>query len=58
MNAGIDIHVDVQNPRVAAVLNFLTNGFGYFYLRGERIKGFTVFIVLTFLSFSTSDAVV
>jgi hypothetical protein len=30
MNAGIDIHVDVQNPRVAAVLNFLTNGFGYF----------------------------
>jgi TM2 domain-containing membrane protein YozV len=45
VTAGIDPQVDVQNPRVAAILNFLTNGFGYFYL-GERTKGFSIFIVL------------
>ncbi len=32
-----------QNPRVAAVLNLLTNGFGYFYL-GQRAKGLIVFV--------------
>jgi hypothetical protein len=33
-----------ESPRTAAVLNLLTNGFGYFYL-GERTKGMIVMIV-------------
>ena len=33
------------NPRIAAVLNLLTRGFGYFYL-GESKKGFAVFFGL------------
>jgi hypothetical protein len=33
------------NPRVAAVLNLTTRGFGYFYL-GERKLGFAVFVGL------------
>lgn len=41
---GIDEEV-VENPRVAAILNLLTNGFGYIYL-GERRKGILFFIVL------------
>ena len=38
-----------QNPRVAAVLNLLTHGFGYFYL-GERGKGLLVFLGLRFVA--------
>jgi TM2 domain-containing membrane protein YozV len=34
-----------QNPRVAAVLNLLASGWGYFYL-GERAKGLMVFMVV------------
>jgi TM2 domain-containing membrane protein YozV len=34
-----------QNPRVAAVLNLLASGWGYFYL-GERVKGLLVFMVV------------
>jgi TM2 domain-containing membrane protein YozV len=40
-----------QNPRVAAALNLLTNGFGYFYL-GERVKGLIVFMVMRLLGFA------
>jgi TM2 domain-containing membrane protein YozV len=45
INRGQDETVDVQNPRVAVVLNLLTAGVGYFYL-GERTKGVTLFIVM------------
>ena len=38
-----------QNPRVAAVLNAITNGFGYFYL-GERRKGVITFVALAVLN--------
>jgi len=41
LNAGVDL--EAQNPRVAVVLNLVTNGFGYFYL-GERTKGFALVI--------------
>lgn len=34
-----------RNPRVAAILNLLTNGFGYFYL-GQKGKGVICFMVL------------
>jgi len=44
MATGIDPHV-VENPRVAAVLNLLTRGFGYWYV-GERKKGVLVFFLL------------
>ena len=43
INAGQDAQVDVQNPRVAVVLNLLTAGFGYFYL-GERTKGLAILV--------------
>ena len=43
INAGVDLQIDGQNPRVAAVLNSLTAGFGYFYLT-ERRKGILVFV--------------
>lgn len=45
INAGTDLLVDANNPRVATTLNFLTNGFGYWYL-GERKKGWIAFLVL------------
>ncbi len=41
-NRGIQPEM-VDNPRVAVVLNLVTNGFGYFYL-GERTKGIAVFV--------------
>jgi TM2 domain-containing membrane protein YozV len=44
MTAGTDPFVP-ESPRVAAILNLLTRGFGYFYL-GQRKAGFTVFIGL------------
>lgn len=42
-NAGIAGAVSGSNPRTAATLNFMTNGFGYFYL-GERMKGVLMFV--------------
>src|SRR5215471_9355697 len=44
MTAGTDPFVP-ESPRVAALLNLLTRGFGYFYL-GQRKAGFAVFIGL------------
>lgn len=44
ISAGIDPHV-VENPRVAAVLNLLTRGFGYWYV-GDRKKGVIIFFLL------------
>ena len=44
MTAGTDAFI-AENPRVAAILNLLTRGFGYFYL-GHRAAGFGVFIGL------------
>ena len=44
MTAGIDPFI-AESPRVAAILNLLTRGFGYFYL-GQRAAGFAVFIGL------------
>ena len=49
VNAGRDPG-PYQNPRVAAVLNLLTNGFGYFYL-GQRAKGLIVFLAMRLLGF-------
>lgn len=45
INAGISQYIVGNNPRIAAMLNLLTNGFGYFYL-GERKKGLICFFVL------------
>ena len=43
-NARVDGLLIRANPRIAAVLNLLTKGFGYFYL-GDRTKGVVCFIV-------------
>jgi hypothetical protein len=43
-NAGATILLVGANPRIAAVLNLLTKGFGYFYL-GDRTKGIVCFIL-------------
>lgn len=43
VNAGIASLISGSNPRTAATLNFMTNGFGYFYL-GERGKGVLMFL--------------
>jgi hypothetical protein len=45
VNRDIDLQVDGTNPRVAAVLNLLTKGWGYFYL-GHRKAGIIVFLAL------------
>jgi TM2 domain-containing membrane protein YozV len=50
VSRGEDELVDVQNPRVAVVLNLLTSGFGYFYL-GKRTKGITLFIAMQVVRF-------
>src|SRR5713226_5996536 len=42
MTAGTDPFI-AESPRIAAILNLLTRGFGYFYL-GQRAAGFAVFI--------------
>ena len=47
MTAGTDAFI-AESPRVAAILNLLTRGFGYFYL-GQRKAGFGVFFGLMFL---------
>jgi len=44
-NAGATPLLVGANPRVAAVLNLLTKGFGYFYL-GDRTKGIVCFILI------------
>jgi hypothetical protein len=44
INSGVDRY-NTENPRVAAVLNLVTRGFGYWYV-GERKKGFIVFFLL------------
>lgn len=44
MTVGTDPFI-AESPRVAAILNLLTRGFGYFYL-GQRALGFAVFIGL------------
>jgi hypothetical protein len=48
MTAGTDAFI-AESPRVAAILNLLTRGFGYFYL-GQRKLGFAVFFGLMFFS--------
>jgi len=48
VNRGIDEWVDGANPRVAAVLNLVTTGFGYFYL-GQKAKGLIIFFALKVL---------
>jgi hypothetical protein len=40
-----------MNPRVAAILNLLTRGFGYWYL-GERTKGLAVFVGLAVIPYA------
>jgi TM2 domain-containing membrane protein YozV len=45
-NAGVNVFLVGTNPRIAAVLNLLTKGFGYFYL-GDRVKGVVCFIACT-----------
>ncbi len=50
-NQGRDDLVDEQNPRVAATLNLLTAGFGYFYL-GEQTKGLTFFLAMLAIRFA------
>lgn len=44
MTVGTDPFI-AESPRIAAILNLLTRGFGYFYL-GQRAAGFAVFIGL------------
>jgi TM2 domain-containing membrane protein YozV len=44
MSSGTEPFI-AESPRVAAILNLLTRGFGYFYL-GQRAAGFAVFIGL------------
>jgi hypothetical protein len=45
INAGMAQFIVGNNPRIAAMLNLLTNGFGYFYL-GERKKGIACFFAM------------
>jgi len=57
INSGISDFLIGTNPRVAAMLNLLTSGFGYFYL-GERKKGLIWFFASrVFLSAAGSNAI-
>jgi hypothetical protein len=47
-NQGISTYLIGGNPRIAAILNFLTSGIGYFYL-GDRGKGILIFVGLGIL---------
>jgi hypothetical protein len=47
-NAGATGRMTGNNPRIAAVLNLLTKGFGYFYL-GDRTKGIVCFLIVSVL---------
>jgi len=44
-NAGLASVISGRNPRTATALNFMTSGFGYFYL-GERAKGVVMFLMV------------
>jgi len=44
-NAGATDLLERTNPRIVAVLNLLTKGFGYFYL-GDRTKGVLCFFIV------------
>ena len=44
MSLGTDAHIE-KNPRVAAVLNFLTGGFGYWYV-GQKGKAVAWFLIV------------
>ncbi|HEX6881286.1 MAG TPA: hypothetical protein VF135_13030, partial [Terriglobales bacterium] len=55
LNRGVSDIVDNANPRVAAVLNLVTNGFGYFYL-GERALGIGVFFVMRIINSGAMNA--
>lgn len=44
-NAGATSLLEGTNPRIVAVLNLLTKGFGYFYL-GDRTKGLLCFFII------------
>jgi hypothetical protein len=45
-NAGASDLMIGSNPRITAILNLLTKGFGYFYL-GDRTKGIICFFVVS-----------
>jgi hypothetical protein len=45
-NAGVTSWMVGANPRVTAILNLLTKGFGYFYL-GDRVKGVVCFVAMS-----------
>ncbi len=45
-NAGVTEWMTGANPRVTAILNLLTKGFGYFYL-GDRAKGVVCFLAMS-----------
>lgn len=47
-NQGISSYLIGGNPRIACILNFFTNGIGYFYL-GDRGKGLVIFVGLAIL---------
>jgi hypothetical protein len=44
-NAGVTEWLKGANPRITAILNLLTKGFGYFYL-GDRGKGIICFLAI------------
>jgi len=54
-NAGATSRMTGNNPRIAAVLNFLTKGFGYFYL-GDRTKGIVCFLIVSVIQAILSAA--
>jgi hypothetical protein len=45
-NAGVTGWMIGANPRITAILNLLTKGFGYFYL-GDRTKGIVCFLAMS-----------
>jgi hypothetical protein len=45
-NAGATSLLEGTNPRIVAILNLLTKGFGYFYL-GDRTKGLLCFFIIS-----------
>jgi hypothetical protein len=46
-NAGVTGWLVGENPRITAILNLTTKGFGYFYL-GDRTKGIVCFLAMCF----------
>lgn len=45
-NAGVTSWMTGASPRITAILNLLTKGFGYFYL-GDRTKGIVCFLAMS-----------